>query len=121
MGSKLMGLRNVPADELDDIHTLLQANDIHYYETGAGLFGISLPALWLVDDSQLVQARHLLDVYASQRSQQAQARWQAELQTGTQRTLRDLLREQPLRFVCYMALIVALVWLSTVPFWLLVH
>lgn len=117
MGSKLMSLRNVPGDELDEIQALLDANDIRYYETSAGIFGISLPALWLVDDSQLTQARHLLENYALQRSQQAQARWHAELQTGTQRTVFDMLREHPLRFVCYVVLIIALAWFSIVPFW----
>lgn len=118
MGSKLMGLRNVPADELDDIHALLEQHEIRYYETSAGTFGISLPALWLVDDNQLPQARQLLDDYAVQRSLQAQARWQSALQAGTQRTLVDLVREHPLRFIGYAALIGALIYLSTVPFML---
>lgn len=116
-----MGLRNVPADELDDIHALLEANEIRYYETSAGTFGISLPALWLVDDNQLTLARQLLDDYAAQRSQQAQQRWQLELQTGTRRTMLDMLREHPLRFLTYLVLIGALVLVSTVPFLLLVR
>ena len=121
MATKLMGLRNVPADELDDIHALLESNDIRYYETSAGTFGISLPALWLIDDAQVPQARQLLDDYAAQRSQRAQARWQAELQTGTQRTVIDMLREHPLRFITYLVLIGALVLVSTVPFLLMVR
>ena len=121
MGTKLMGLRNVPADELDDIHALLGANDIRYYETSAGMFGISMPALWLTDDSQLALARQLLDDYAARRSQQAQERWQQELRTGTQRTMLDMLREHPLRFITYLVLIGALVLVSTVPFLLMVR
>jgi Family of unknown function (DUF6164) len=119
MSSKLMSLRNVPADELDEIYALLDANAIGYYETTAGVFGISLPALWLPDDSQFAQARALLDAYAVQRSQQARASWQAGLEDGSRRTLAHMVREQPLRFVFYTLLIAALIYFSIAPFWLM--
>jgi hypothetical protein len=112
----LMKLRLVPDDELAEIEALLEAHAIDYYSTSAGMFGISLPALWLVDGAQLPQARSLLEDYAQQRRQQARSLQQALQEAGRARTMLDIARENPLRFVLYLGCIVALVALSTLPF-----
>lgn len=117
MATKLMSLRNVPADELDDIIALLDEHDIAHHQTGAGILGISLPALWLDDGSQYAEARSLLDGYAERRASEARARWQSELAAGRQRTMFDIWRERPLQTLCYVVLVVGLLYVSTVPFW----
>ena len=117
MATKLMTLRNVPDDELDEILALLDAQGIAYYETSAGMFGISLPALWLHDSSRYPEAREFLDDYAQQRASEARTRWQMELDAGRQRTMFDIWRERPLQTVCYLVLVVGLLYVSTVPFW----
>jgi len=60
-------LRNVPADEADDVRQLLHANEIDFYETSAGIMGISLPAIWLRHQKDLPAARRLFDSYQQQR------------------------------------------------------
>lgn len=117
MATKLMNLRNVPADELDEILALLDEHGIGYYETGAGMFGISLPALWLHDASRHAEARALLDGYAEQRASEARSRWQSELAEGRQRTMFDIWRERPLQTACYLVLVAGLLYVSIVPFW----
>lgn len=52
MSKLLFKLRGVPDDEADEIRALLAEKQIEYYETSAGNWGISLPALWLQDDSR---------------------------------------------------------------------
>ncbi len=115
MAIKLMNLRHVPDDELDEILLLLDEHDIHCYQTTAGMFGISLPALWLRDDGQYAEARVLLDGYAERRASEARRRWQQDVEAGRPRTLLDVWRERPLRTSFYLALVAALVYLSTVP------
>ena len=61
MARQLLKLRHVPEDERAEICELLETHDIAFYETSAGNWGISLPALWLVHDEQYEQARALLD------------------------------------------------------------
>ncbi len=119
MAHRLMNLWNVPGDEIDDIHELLTANAIDYYETGGGMFGLTTPALWLRDISQLTQARLLLDEYAARRAVESRQRWHEELAAGNKRTIVDMMREQPLKFFVYMALIAALLYISLVPVWLI--
>ena len=116
MAVKLMNLRNVPDDELADIHALLDDHAIAYYETSAGTFGISLAALWLRDESQLEQVNTLLDEYARQRLATARAEFADLRNAGKTRTFADIARENPLRFVLYIVLVVAVVYFSVAPF-----
>ncbi len=116
MAILLMNLRNVPADELDEVHALLAAHAIDVYETSAGTWSISLPGLWLNDENRFTEARALLDAYSTERQQRVQ-REHADLKaTGKARTLLDIARENPLRFVVYLALVGAIAWFSIAPF-----
>ncbi|MGV3590998.1 MAG: DUF6164 family protein [Gammaproteobacteria bacterium] len=116
MAIHLMSLRNVPADELEEIQALLEANGIEVYETTVGSFGISMPALWLYNDTQLAQARALLDTYAEERRQRVQREHPELKAAGKARTFRDIAREDPVRFVVYLAAIGAVAWFALVPF-----
>lgn len=117
MTIKLMGLHNVPADELDEIYALLDQHEIDYYETKVGAFGISTPALWLRDETQHTLARQLLDDYSVARAASAQENYREQQRSGSARTVFGMLREHPVRFVFYLALVATLVYFSTVPFW----
>ena len=56
MPVKLFSLRGVPDDEADEIRALLAQHAIDYYETPPGNWGVSMPAIWLPDDSELARA-----------------------------------------------------------------
>ena len=116
MAVQLMKLRYVPPDELAEIHALLAAHDIEVYETSAGTFGISLPALWLRDESRLDETRMLLDAYAAERQTKARAEYESLRNDGRQRSFLDIARENPLRFVLCLIGAGALIYVSTVPF-----
>ncbi len=116
MAIKLMNLRNVPVDERVDIYSLLDEHGIEYYETSAGTFGISLAALWLRDESQLEQAQALLDVYAEQRFLTARTEFENLRSAGKARTLADIVKENPFRFVLYIAVVLALFYFSVAPY-----
>ena len=89
MPVKLFSLRGVPEDEAEDIRQLLRNNDVDYYETPAGNWGISMPALWLRDESQLTTAKSLVDDYQQQRLQNARADYEQQKREGTHRTFFD--------------------------------
>jgi hypothetical protein len=116
MATQLVKLRHVPADELEEIHALMEANDIDVYETTAGNWGISLPALWLRHDDQLPQAKALLDAYAEERFHRMRSEYQALKDAGKARTFLDIARENPVRYIAYIAMIGVLVYISLVPF-----
>lgn len=112
MATLFFSLRGVPADEADDVRQLLAGNDIAFYETLAGNWGISMPAIWLYHREDLEQAQRLFDQYQEQRAL-------------TQRALHQQLKSQgryigfwrhnlnnPLRFIAYSAIVGLIFYLS---------
>lgn len=116
MPVKLFALNGVPDDEADDVRALLTTSEIDFYETSAGNWGISVPAIWLHDDSQLAKARALLDDYQRERFSRARDDYRQQQQEGRQRTVLDLIRENPLRFFAYLAVIAVILYFSIQPF-----
>ncbi len=116
MTVQLFRLRGAPADEVDDIRELLTANGIEHYETPGGNWGISMPAIWLTDEGQLEKARSLIDRYQEQRLARARSEYERLRKEGNRKTIVDVVKENPLRFVVYLAVIAIIVYLSTKPF-----
>ncbi len=116
MPVKLTSLRDMPDDEIEEIHELLTQHRIDYYETPAGNWGISAPAIWLHQPKELEGAKELLEQYQEERGQRMQAEHEQLRQQGLQRTLIDQIREYPLRVIALLALAVAVAYFSVVPF-----
>jgi len=113
---KLFSLSNVPDDEAEDVRAMLKASGIDFYETPAGNWGISAPAIWLNDERQFAQARALIDVYQGERLLRVREEYAQQQKEGRNRTIIDMVRENPLRFFGYVAVIVAILYFSTKPF-----
>jgi type III secretory pathway lipoprotein EscJ len=111
MPELLFKLRNVPDDEAEEVRTLLTEHHIDFYETSAGNWGVSMPALWLKTESQLAQAQQLLQTYQQERVKRVRAEYQQLKQVGKQRTLWDELKENPLRFIIYIGISIILIYL----------
>ena len=116
MAELLFKLRNVPDDEADDIRELLKDHGIDFYETEAGSWGISLPAIWLQDKAQLQEAKVLLNGYQQQRQRNAREIHAQQIQQGTQRTVMDKVREAPLLAAIYLAAVLIILYISIMPF-----
>jgi hypothetical protein len=97
MSLLLFSLRGVPDDEADEIRDLLTEQDIDFYETPAGNWGVSMPAFWLRDESELAAAQTLLNTYQQQRTIN-----QRELYLQTKpKTLWQAFIERPLLYLVY--------------------
>ncbi len=116
MSVLLFKLRNVPEDEANDIRELLSGHKINFYETTAGNWGISLPAIWLHDKAQLQTARSLIDAYQQQRQKSARGAYDQLRQKGEQRTVMDKVRETPLLAAIYLAAVLTILYISIMPF-----
>lgn len=116
MAKQLMKLRNVPEDEIAEIYELLESHDVEFYETSAGNWGISMPALWLVHADQYPRVRAILDEYSQQRLQRVRAEYEMLKQEGKTRSFIDMFRENPFRVSLYLAIIAALTYFSIAPF-----
>lgn len=116
MPVRLFTLRNVPVDEIEDIRALLTNNHIDFYETPAGNWGISLPAIWLKDESQLDVARELLHSYQKQRSEKIKNEFEQLRLEGKDKSIKDSLKESPARFIVYILIVIGILYISIKPF-----
>ncbi len=112
MAVLLFHLRGVPEDEAQEVKELLSQNDILFYETFPGNWGISTPALWLNDKSQLSKAKKLLHHYQLQRQAESKAEYQRQLAEGKNKTIADSFKKHPFRFILYFTLIFFVLYIS---------
>ena len=116
MAKILIRLRGVPDDEIREILELLEQNRVDFYETDAGNWGISMPALWLKDEDDYPHARQLLDDYQSDRQQRARSDWNNQRADGTQPTFWQSLSQRPLITAGLLAFCGIVAWFSIRPF-----
>ncbi len=108
----LFSLRGVPNDEADEVRELLAEQDIDFYETPAGNWGASMPALWLRNDAELAKAQSLLSVYQQQRTITQRELYLQSKQAGQHRTLWRAFRANPLMYVVYFVAIGLVIYAS---------
>ena len=94
MAVLIFKLRYVPDDEAQDIRELLLDNNIEFHETSAGLLGISLPGLWVINEEQVDKARELIDEYQQLRQKRVQEEYRLN-----KRTTADMFKENPVRYL----------------------
>lgn len=106
----------MPDDEAEDVRSLLKENRIDFYETPPDIWGVSSPAIWLRDEQQLAEAKSLLKAYQAKRCASAREFQAQQEREGKGRTLLTQFREDPVRFIAYCALILAVAYISIKPF-----
>ena len=112
MSVLLFPLRGVPEDEAQEVREILSDHTINFYETSAGNWGLSNPALWLVDPAQLPEAKNLIAEYQQQRQAASRAEYQRLVEEGKNQTMLSSLKEHPIRFIIYFALIFFVLYIS---------
>ena len=103
---------NVPEDEAQEVRELMENNDIETFETSAGNWGISMPALWLKSEEQFEYASELLKTYQTERTLKIKAHYKLEQEQGEARTLWSSFSEAPSRFILYVGIIGVILYLS---------
>lgn len=116
MSKLLFRLRQVPDDEAEEVRALLDEHGIETYETSAGNWGISMPALWLQDASRYNEARALLDQYQAERAARMRQAYLEDLREGRAESMFTSFRRHPLRFLFFVGLICAVLYISISSF-----
>jgi hypothetical protein len=112
MAKILFRLRGVPDDEAEEVRELLAARGIDHYETPPGNWGISMPAIWLRDESRLDEARALLDEYQRNRQARAREEYDRLKREGRHPQILDKLRQEPLNVVVSLAVVALVLYVS---------
>ena len=108
MSKLVFRLRNVPIDEAQDIRELLEGNNIAYFETSAGNWGISLPAIWIHESEKFEFTRQLIDEYQIERTERLRKEYQSSRANGKAKTVWQSFMENPLRFIAFSVIIAAI-------------
>lgn len=116
MSVLLFRLRNVPDDEADDIRELLKNKQFEFYETSAGIWGISSAAIWLKNKDELESAKQAIENYQTERGISQRNTYEELKKSGNHKTLLDAFKENPLRFLAYLIFVGFILYVSTKPF-----
>ncbi len=116
MAKILFRLRNAPDEEADDVRELLDQHQIDWFETTAGKFQISFPAIWVRDDDDEPRARQLIEGYQQQRKDKIRAE-RAELEArGEAETLLTRTVARPLPVLATLLFVAFILYVSIKPF-----
>jgi hypothetical protein len=112
LATLLFRLRHVPDDEAEEVRALLEQHEIDFYETSAGNWRISMPAIWIRNDDQLAQAKQLLDQYQQTRYLNAREQYEQLKKSGEQRTLWRNFLDAPFKVAFYLGMAFFVLYLS---------
>ena len=116
MSTLIFRLRHVPEDEAQAIRELLDEQNIDWYETNAGNWGIAMPGIWVEDNEQAPQARYLIGQYQQERTlSQRELNAQLEAQ-GQNTTLKQRLLKHPFRSLGIVLFCAFILYVSIHPF-----
>jgi len=116
MSVMLFRLRGVAIDEAEELRQVLSENDIRFYETPADRWGVSMPGIWLKDDSQLEQAQNIVKQYQSERSDRVRGEMEQLKREGRAETFIRRLKENPFMIVVYLIMLGFAMYFFLVPF-----
>lgn len=109
-------LRLVPEDEAEDVRQLLNDSHIPWYETSAGRWGVSFPAIWLTEDDDLLRAKELLAQYQRSRIERIRGEHQESVERGESDTILTRFMQRPMQGFAIVAVIGVIVYFSIRPF-----
>ncbi|MCW8876196.1 MAG: DUF6164 family protein [Kangiellaceae bacterium] len=116
MAKLLFKLNGVPDDEADEIREVLDGNEIDYYETSAGSWGLSFAGIWLKQEDQFEQARSLIDEYQEQRYHKVQTERRIKIESGEYPTYWQSVLHSPIKILLVLAFVSAVLYFSVRPF-----
>lgn len=114
-------LRMAPEEEAEDVRALLDKHHITWFETSAGRFGVSFPAIWLSDDDDWPRAKALLDAYQSERSAQIRQQQQQQVEEGNADTFFSRMLKHPVQIIVVLCAVLVIAYFSIVPFFSLLQ
>ncbi len=105
-------MRGVPEDEVIEIRSLLDESGFEFYETSSGNWGVSMPALWVVNNENYEEAQNILNEYHRNRAVSQRKLYEELKNEGKQLSVKDVFIQKPFRFLVYIAGVVFILYLS---------
>jgi hypothetical protein len=116
MAIMLFKLRGVQEDEARELRQALDDDGIEFYETPADRWGVSMPAIWLKDESQLQKAQSAVKQCQQQRSARFRQEYESLKKAGKLETFISRLKNKPLMVLMYILMLALVLYFFTMPF-----
>ena len=116
MSTLIFRLRHVPEEEAEAVRNLLTEQQIEWYETTAGNWGIAMPGIWVTHNEQATRARQLIEVYQRELSSTQRELYRQKEQLGENPGLIDHLRKHPVRTLGVFIFCLFILYVSINPF-----
>ena len=116
MAKILFRLRQVPEEEADDVRQLLDQHGVDWYETSAGKFQISFPAIWVRDDADEPAARQLIETYQRKREEQMRTEKAEREARGEMETIGQRIGSNPAPMLLALFAVAFILYISIKPF-----
>jgi len=117
MAKLLFRLRNVPDDEATAVRKMLDEHRVDYYETEAGNWGISMPAIWINDDTRYEEYKSLIDNWQQDYAATSRANYQQRKADGLEPSLFDHIKSRPLPSLLAIAFSIFIIYVMLGPLW----
>jgi hypothetical protein len=117
MAALLFRLRNVPDEEADAVRQMLKDNQVDFYETDAGNWGISMPAIWINDDSRLSEYQSLVKNWQDDYAAKARQDYLERKSQGLEPSLLDRLKSRPAPSLLAIAFSLFIIYVMLGPMW----
>ena len=113
MAKKVYDTNQASSEEIGDILALLEGRAISHYETPKGVFGLSVGAIWVENDSDYDTARRIIEEYDKARTLRVRQQYESRAYgTGLVATLLNVKRlvvERPQQALLYVLIIAGLI------------
>ncbi len=117
MASILFRLRNVPEGEANAVRKMLDEHHVDYYETDAGNWGISMPAIWINDDSRLPEYKSLIDNWQQDYALTARENYLKRKAEGLEPNLFAQIKSRPVASLLAIAFSIFIIYVMLGPLW----
>jgi len=94
----------------------MQKHNIDIYETSAGNWGISMPAIWVQNDADLQQAKQLLAQYQQIRASTARQAYNEDRRSGAAPGFLQKVSERPFAIAGIILFCLFVIYAMTSPF-----
>jgi len=116
MAKLLFKLNGVPDDEANEVREVLETNQVDFYETSAGMWGLSFAGIWLKDESQFDSARQLVDEYQQKRYENAVEKRRLAEENGESTPWLVSIFHHPLKITAVLFFVCLVLYLTVAPF-----
>jgi len=116
MSNLIFKLNSVPDDEANEIRELLDKEELPFYETDSGRWGLGFAAIWIKDKDLAISAKELIKQYQIERYERITSEHKEQELAGEKISRFEYFMQSPIKFSILISFALALAYFTVIPF-----